>query len=340
MFDVISIGSVIRDIIFKTSKSKIPSNKCGENEKQPLICFRYGVKINPDQAFFLLGGGGNNTALSFTKLGLKTALFSKIGRDGTGQLITKELKRKKINTSLIKIDPKMHTALSFIIVGEAGERTIFPYAGASGDMALDKFDEKKLSKTRWFYVTTLREKSQKILPKINDLVKKYNIKLAFNPGSTELEKGLKYLKNILKNTEVLILNKEEALELILPKNQFEDDIFYLLSTFKKYGSKIIVITDGENGAWAIDKNLLYQIPAYQGKIVEKTGAGDAFGSGFVAGLVYFNDIKKALELANANASSVISKFGSCPGLLEFKEAQKLIKKYSSKHKVKEHPIKE
>lgn len=330
MFDVISIGSIIRDIIFKTNESKIPTNGCEGIKHQPLICFRYGVKIDPDEVFFLFGGGGNNSAMSFAKLGLNTSIFSKVGDDGTGKLIVAHLKKNQINTNLIKIDKKLHTALSFIIVGKYGERTIFPYAGASGNMDLCQEDIKKLSKTKWIYLTTLRNKSQKILPKINLLVKKNNIKLAFNPGSTELERGFGYLKNILKNTEVLILNKEEAIQLIscceIIKNKNPK---FLLPILKKYGPKTIVITDGENGAWSLDSNIVYYIPACKGKIIEKTGAGDAFGSGFIAGLIMFNDIKKALILANTNSISVINDFGSCNGLIKKSQIKKIFKKYSN-----------
>ena len=339
MFDLIIIGSIIRDIIFKTNDSKVPSRGCEGIEHQSLICFRYGAKIDPDEAFFTFGGGGNNTAISFTRLGIKAVLLSKIGKDGTGELIVERLKKEKVDTKLVKIDKKLHTALSFIIVGKYGERTIFPYAGASGNINLSPTDIKKLSKTRWIYLTTLRNRSQKILPKINSLIKKNKIKLAFNPGSTELEKGFNYLKNTLKNTEVLILNKEEAIQLISCCEKLRDDKPHsLLLSLKKYGSKIIVITDGENGAWASKDNSIFYIPAYKNKVVEKTGAGDAFGSGFVAGLIRFNSVKKALELGNINATSAISKFGSCEGLLTFSHAQKLLRKYP-KVKIKEQKIK-
>lgn len=338
MFDIISIGSVIRDIIFKTKESKIPTRGYEGIKKQPLICFRYGVKIDPDQAFFTMGGGANNTAMGFARLGLKTGIFSKIGQDGTGQLVLGTLKKDKVDTSLVEIDKDLHTALSFIIVGRYNERTAFPYAGASGNMEVSKTEEKNLVKTKWFYITSLRRKSQRILPKLAKIIKKYKIKLAFNPGSTELGKGLFYLKDILKNTEVLLLNKEEASELVPSKKQAKNDIFCLLSALKKFGPKVVVITDGGNGAWARKDEMVYHIPAYRGKIVEKTGAGDAFGTGFIAGLIRSNDIKEALKLGAINSLSVIGQFGSCRGLLTMPKAQNLIKKYSSKSKIKEYSI--
>ena len=336
MTDIICIGSVIRDIIFKTNTSEIPKDGCAGIERQPLICFRYGVKINPDKAFFLFGGAGANTAISFARLGLKASLFSKIGEDGTGEVILKTLKKNKVKTDLIQKDKKLHTALSFIIVGRYSERTIFPYAGASGNVILTQKEQKQIAKSKWIYLSTLRDRSQNLLPKILKIVSKNKIKLAFNPGSIELGKGYKYLKNILRYTEVLILNKEEAEQLIFSHKKIKNyDSKELLDELLSYGPKIVVITDGENGAWASNGENIFYIPCYKNKAIEQTGAGDAFGSGFVAGLIRFNDMKQALELANANSLSVISKFGAQDGLLRLVRAKRLINKFAKKYPIKE-----
>ena len=330
MFKIITIGSISWDVFFKTSQSYFPLKN-----KNPLICFRYGTKIDPEEAFFSLGGGAANSACSFSRLGLKVAIVSQVGSDPLGKMVLENLQREKVDTRLIKIDRKLSTALSFVIVSAHGERTIFPYAGAAGNLELTK--TKKLKAAQWIYLTTLRKKSQRILPQINKLVKQYKIKLAFNPGNTELEKGLNYLKNILKNTEVLLLNKEEAIKLISSyKRVTSRRPQNLLLILKEFGPRIVVITDGEKGSWAKNENSLFYMPAMKTKLVEKTGAGDAFGSGFVAGLIHFGELKKALLLATANAASVISKFGATSGLLNLTQAQRIINKKSYLTKIKEY----
>jgi len=337
MFKIITIGSVSWDVFFKTRQSYIPFPN--RKTKNPLICFRYGAKIDPDEAFFSLGGGAANAACSFSRLGLKVAIFSKIGQDAFGKTILETFKKEKINLRLLKIDKRLPSALSFIIVGRYGERTIFPYAGAAGYLELNKKDIEEISKTQWIYLTTLRKHSQKILPQINRLVKTHKIKLAFNPGNTELKKGINYLKGIFKNTEVLLLNKEEAIGLVGSCQELKSiKIPYLLSIIKKWGPKVVVITDGERGSWVKEEDSILYLPAFKTKLVEKTGAGDAFGSGLVAGLIHFHKIKKALRLATHNAASVIGQFGATPGLLNLKEAQKIIKDKSLLSKIKQQQV--
>lgn len=325
MFDVISIGSAIRDIIFEIKPDHMPPCLYKEKINRKLLCFHYGGKIEPKKAYFSFGGGGANSAISFSRLGLKSALCSLLGKDGTADVFLNHLKKEKVNTSLINYDKHLHTALSFVIVGLSGERTIFPYAGASGDLNLNSIVIKKLKNTKWIYLTTLREKAQKSLQKIEKLLKKNKVpKLAFNPGETELIRGLKKLAAILKKTTVLILNKEEATYLVSsdgrPKNYKMD---YLLKFLKNKGPEMVLITDGENGAFLFDGKKRYSVTVPQIKTVEKTGAGDAFGSGFIAGLQIYDDISLALKLASLNALSVVKKFGSQEGLLKLNQVRNI-----------------
>jgi len=337
MFDIITIGSVIRDIIFKIDKIIIPNQKKINSGKSPIICFRYGAKINPEEAYFLFGGGANNVATALSRLKIKTAIFSRIGSDGTGQLIVNQLKKEGVNTDLIQIDKKLHTALSFIIVGRYGERTIFPYAGASGNLELKSQKLiKKLTQTKWFYLTTLRNNSQKILPKIYQLIKKNKIKLFFNPGNTELENINKNFLSIIKLTDILLLNKEESLKLLNYNysTQKKFNYYQILKDIKNLGPKIVILTDGDKGAWAIDEKKYYFVRPYPIKVLEKTGAGDSFGAGFLAGYLHFNQIEKALILASLNSASVIADVGSTKGLLNFTQAKKMIKKNNNLVSVK------
>jgi len=325
MFDVISIGSAIRDIIFEIKPEHMPSCLYKEKIDNQLLCFHYGEKIEPKKAYFSFGGGGANSAISFSRLGLKSALCSSLGKDGTADVILDHFKKEKVNVSLINYDKSLHTALSFIIVGLSGERTIFPYAGASGDLNFNSSVVKKLASTKWIYLTTLRDKAQKCLQEIEKLLKKNRaIRFAFNPGETELDRGLKKIAGILKRTTVLILNKEEATYLVSsnerPKNYKID---YLLKYLKDKGPEMVLITDGVNGAFLFDGKKRYSVTVPKIKTVEQTGAGDAFGSGFIAGLQIYNDISLALKLASLNALSVIKKFGSQEGLLKLNQVRNI-----------------
>src|SRR3990172_2738959 len=150
MFDIITIGGATRDVFFKTNEGKIISDKNIPSGR--LLGFEYGAKIVPDETYFSYGGGGMNTAVCFAKLGLKVAAKVNIGSEGTGSLIHKILKEKKVNTGFVGRDKKLHTALS-IIVSDNGDRTMFLYRGANDGLKIPNWSN--LSKTKWIYLTSL-----------------------------------------------------------------------------------------------------------------------------------------------------------------------------------------
>ena len=169
-------------------------------------------------------------------------------------------------------------------------------------------------------------KSFKTLEKLADYAQRNNIKIAFNISQYLAEKGPNYIKNILNKTAIFILNKEEA-SLIAKGNSIED----VSKKLCNLGPKIAVITDGKNGAYCYDGMYLYSIVPHKIKVVETTGAGDAFGSSFLSGIMKKNNIEFALKLAQTNAESVIQHHGAKNKLLTYNGALELIKK--NPHKI-------
>ncbi|MGB9680878.1 MAG: carbohydrate kinase family protein, partial [Minisyncoccia bacterium] len=104
------------------------------------------------------------------------------------------------------------------------------------------------------------------------------------------------------------------------------DYYSILKKIKDLGPQIVILTDGDKGAWAMDEKRFYFAKPYPIQVLEKTGAGDSFGAGFLAGYLHFQQIEKSLILASLNAASVINKIGSTKGLLTLAQAQRLIKK--------------
>ncbi len=315
MFDVITIGGATRDIYFKIKEAQIlpdPSRSLGSK----LIAFPYGAKIVPNETYFGYGGGAANTAIALAKLGLRVATCLNLGKEGTGDIVLENLKSLGVDIRFITRDPKLHTAISFIISGQDGDRVIFRHPGSDANLTIK--DWSKVSQTKWFYITSLRGRSEKILNQVTKVIAQKKIKLCFNPGETQLAKGFKYLKKILAVGEVLILNREEASILA---SQIKNDkthlsINSLLDTLRDVGPKIVVITCGKDGAYALgeDGDIKYA-PPFLAKVVDPTGAGDAFGSGFLAGLIFRGDLDFALHLGAANAASVISAPGAQNGFL-------------------------
>jgi sugar/nucleoside kinase (ribokinase family) len=318
MYDVITIGGATRDVFFRTSQGRIISTPFHPTQ-QKLLAFEYGAKITPDKAYFSFGGGGANSASCFARLGLKVACCICIGKERTGDALLENLKKNKVDTSFVIRDPKLHTALSVMLSVPSGEKVVFRGIGADSNLNIKNWN--RVTKTKWFYVTSLREKSAKLLDKIAKVTNKGKVKLAFNPGIEQIKKGYKDLKTILKTTSILILNKDEAIELVLSKNKNVryNNVKQLLKNLKSWGPEIVVITCGRRGAYAIGDKKIYYQKAYKVKTVDSAGAGDAFGSTFVFGIIKRLDIEKSLKIAAKNAASCVSKLGAQEGLLSFKE---------------------
>ncbi len=167
--------------------------------------------------------------------------------------------------------------------------------------------------------------SLKTLEKIATNSKKS--KLAFNPSSYLIKENPSSVKKILKLTDVLIFNKEEAELLCGYKNMKE-----LLKICHTFGPKIVVITDGRNECYVSDTHFLYSTKPRKVKIKETTGAGDAFASSFITGLIIRNDIEFAIRLGLTNSESVIQHIGAKEKLLSYSSALRSMK--NPKHKVK------
>lgn len=143
-----------------------------------------------------------------------------------------------------------------------------------------------------------------------------------------MKSGASSFAGITKSCDVLIVNKEEAERIlygeILPHEK-QESVESLLFRLNRIGPKIVVVTDGENGSYAIDgEGKVFVQQAFKEKVTEKTGAGDGFSTGFLAGLLSGKDIQTCLIWGSADAAGVISKHGGQEGLLTMQELTRKI----------------
>lgn len=319
MYDVITVGSSTVDVFAKTKFSEIIKIK-GERD---LLAYPTGSKILIEELKFTTGGGATNTAVALSRLGHKVACISKMGCGANADKIKRHLKRDKVDTSLIVCTKNGRTGYSIILDSLEHDRTILAFKGSNNDLKFSELNLRKLN-TKWFYFSTMMHRSFKTLEKLAKFAEKKGIKIAFNASSYLAEKGVSYSKEILKRTHIFVLNKEEAASMT-KKNKLED----MLKALQKL-AKIIIITDGKKGVNAYDGKYIYTLKPNKIKIVETTGAGDAFACTFLCGMIKKNDIEFALKLANANAESVIQHHGAKNKLLTYKEALKTMKKDHTK----------
>ena len=309
MFDIITFGSATRDVFIKSKKFKTLKHK--EFITGQGLCFNLGSKIYLDDVFFATGGGGTNTAATFTKQGFKTAYVGRVGNDPGGVAIKEELDKMGIR-HFISDDKERKTNYAIILSVPNKGRTILVYLGASHFFKKKDIPFKKL-KAKWFYIASLSGESSKTLLPIVSSAKKNNTKVAFNPGKIHIKMGIGKLKSVLSRLDVLILNQEEASMLANIPYQKEREIFKKLD---KYVPGIVVMTKGPKGVVVSDGKEIFQSGTFKEKRhIDRTGAGDAFGSGFVAGLIQTGKIEEAIRLGSANGTSMVEFFGAKNGIL-------------------------
>ncbi|MBI5392232.1 carbohydrate kinase family protein [Candidatus Woesearchaeota archaeon] len=325
MFDVITIGGATVDLFLKTKANVLDVESHGHIEH--MLAYPSGRKILVEHMIYMTGGGATNTAVAFARLGLKTGSVCKIGEDLYGKQILNEFKKEKI--SFLGKQSEIETGTAIILDTVDHDRTILVCKGANDYLSMKDINKKKI-KSQWYYIATLLHESYKTCEALAVSAERNNILIAFNPSNYLAQKGAHYLHPILSRTKMLFVNREEAALLLRVGLNF--DINYLLEKCNLliHEQGIVVITDGKNGAYCYDGNLRYSIKPRKIKVVETTGAGDAFTASFLAGFIKTNDIEFSLKLAQINAESVVQYYGAKNILLKWKDAMKLMKKYSHK----------
>ena len=289
---------------------------------------RGGMQISPDQVFTELkigtkadidricyetGGGGTNSAVTFARYGHDAVFIGNIGRDPAGEAILACLDDENVDSSYVYFAPHRKTGCSVILLDtKSGERTILTHRGASAKYDNLNPDDLKEIQPDWLYLTTLRG-DMKTIEKFLKMAKELGAKVMWNPGKLELENSKKVL-SLLKYVEVLLVNKREAGELVGGTNLRE-----LLEKLKGY-CPVVIITDGGMGAIATDGAEIIRAGIYEDlPVKDTTGAGDSFGSGFLAAYAAGKKFKDALIFAAANSTSVVNHLGAKPGILTGKE---------------------
>lgn len=308
MFDVITIGSAFQDVYVFSKKFKVL--KDSRVATGMVETFTFGTKIELDDILFEIGGGATNAASTLTKQGLSVGCLSRVGNDGAGTEVKKFLNSNKIGNLLI-IDKKNRTAHSVVFLGKNGERTLLVYRGAAHAFQTKEINLNKIKNTRWFYISSLAG-NLALLEKIVNFAKKNGIKVVLNPGRLEI-KNRKKLAKILKKVDILLLNRLEAIDL---NKRAYNDLKGIINDVYRMCPNISLVTMGDQGLVYCQAGNFFRVKVKAVKGVDTTGAGDAFGSGFLAGyLKYKGDVQKAIKLAANNSASVVKIIGAKHGLL-------------------------
>lgn len=310
MARIVSLGSALQDIYLIDHDDLIPTS-IGDSAIFGKMLV--GSKVDIDKMSYEVGGGGVNSAISFARHGHEAILMGNVSHDPAGSAIIKILDKEGVDNSYINFLERKNTGSSVILLDtKSGERTTLTYRGASEQFG--NFSEKDLELINpdWLYVTTLRG-DMDTLKRFFIKAHSMGVKIMFNPGTKELD-NTKELVELLKYVDVLNVNKTEASRIV--NGTVLTELLYRLNNYVN----TVIITDGPMGGIAGNGEEDYRFGIYEDcKIKDATGAGDAFGSGFLAHMVAGNSFKKSLIFASANSTSVVSKLGANKGLLNGNE---------------------
>jgi len=326
-FDVLAVGDVVTDAFIKLFDDNARSF---QDEKGKWLAMPYGTKIPYDQAYIIEAvGNASNAAVNFAKFGLKTGFVSNVGGDQYGRDIINTLGKNKVDSRFVSINPGKLSNYHYVLWYKE-ERTIL-IKHETYEYHWPHLRENEIPK--WIYFSSVAGSALEYNDQIADwLEEHHSVKFAFQPGTFQLEAGVERLKKLYKNTEILVLNREEAVQLASGNY---DDLHGLLNTIHSYGPKTVIITDGPAGAYASDGNKRIKIPIYPDPKppYERTGAGDAFASTLVAAIIKGYNLEAALELAPISSMNVVQYIGAQEGLLNENELLELLKKAPPEYKI-------
>jgi sugar/nucleoside kinase (ribokinase family) len=305
--DVLTVGAATRDIFVRSSafaRMTDPDAPDGFN-----VCFPMGAKLPAEEILSATGGGATNAAVTFARLGFRTACLCRIGTDAAGEDVRKDLEREQVSTDLVQSDRTHATGQSVIFLAGTGERAIFTSRGASRELEVPA----GLPAARAIYLTSLGGLTAH-RERLSDLATASGALFAWNPGQAEIDDGLHALHHFLSRIDVLILNREEAAALAQVSPRFLDRILRILGPVPR---RALVVTDGASGAYAVSGGATWHAGQIDAPRINATGAGDAFGSGFVASLLaHPDDIPRALQTAGLNGYGVVTHMGAKAGILK------------------------
>lgn len=302
---LLAIGAAVQDVFLSHSDEFKPVSDKSVHEQ--FMRLELGAKADVNNIDFSTGGGATNAAVTFARQGLHSTFMGTIGHDPAGQAVLAELDNEAVDATHVSYSHKYNTGYSVLLLAPTGERTILTYRGASTHYDAKNFDLSKVD-VDWLYVSSMAG-SMEALHTIFEQAKKKGIKIFFNPGKGELKQIAK-LKGLLEDVSVLSVNREEMQQIVEGEE---------LEELVRHGTNYVdvaIVSDGPNGVVASDGKTIVRAGIYEDvRVIDRTGAGDAFGSGFLSQWAQGKSLAESIVFASANSTSVVTKIGAKAGIL-------------------------
>jgi fructokinase len=302
MFDLISIGTVSIDLYFKGE-----SLTCNKDRFELAIGGKYFV----DHFYEGLGGGGTNVAIGAQKQSLKVALFGKIGDNPFKKIILEKLDEVGVTYHTYCHIEKEYSNISSILLADSGEKTVINYRTPHQHFLQCEADLHKLSHASAVYLSNMPNVSWTQRLEMLSYVKNSGGITIVNVGVVDCKRSKDQLDELLKKTDILIINAFEFADLV--KQEYKD-IHFKQNVIQKYLPEwkgILIITDGKEGSYGfLQEASFYQPSEEVHKVVDTTGAGDGYTAGFISSYLKKKDIQQAMKQGAEYAVKILGKIGA------------------------------
>ena len=303
-FDVICIGAALVDMVAQVQRHPLEDDEV----------FVSDLKM-------LSGGAAANTAYSCAKLELKTAFIGKLGtNDEFGNKILNDFQEVSVDTSLIKYSKDQGTGSAYVALNPEGDRRIYAHSGAANYLSKEDIILEEIKKAKIIFLSSLKNITPFIKAAI--IAQENNIPVILNPGMLIIEQGLTTIKELLENIDIFILSQREYQTLlgISSEKLSVDNMTETSNTLFELGIKALIVTMGSQGAFVMNNEQSKLIPASNvEKVIDTTGAGDAFSAGFIKDFVgnldyQFENLIHNVEFGNLIAGICIQELGARNGI--------------------------
>ncbi len=312
MHDLIAIGDIKLDTFVILPEASV---HCGLKEKDCKLCVSYGKKIAMEVIATQIAGSAPNVATGLSRLGYKTAVLSAMGEDNTHLVALETLKHEGVGTKFVQAIKGKQSSFSVVLTYK-GEKTILTSHTGDGLRLPNPIP------STWAYLGELGANYQSSFRALVAATKKQHLHVAANFGSVQINERSPVLMQLTRRLDVIFLNVEEAQQLT---EHAKRDIKTLLKAVHSLGPKLVIMTDGPAGAYGYDGEDAVFCPTFPGKKIESTGAGDAFASGTMGGIICDMPWAEAMLYGAVNAASVVGFVGPTMGLLEYEQIKKRLK---------------
>ena len=300
---IVTIGKATQDVFLRSTNVFTQLVHKGVKYEQLPV----GQKLDLDEVIFATGGNVTNAAVTFARQGLHSQYAWCLGKDVASEGILQSLDKEGVDTSHVYQSDAFRASYSTVIMLSGGERTILNYKGSMPTSADHELDLSIIDSGDWLYISSLGD--MKLLERIITRASEHGVKVMLNPAGVELQSPDK-LKGLLEDVEILTVNKEEA-QMIVEGETIEE-----LARHAHHYCPVVIVSDGPNGAVATDGKKVIAAGMYEDvPVVDRTGGGDAFGSGFLAYYSQGHSLKESMIFASANSTSVVQKIGAKDGIL-------------------------